>query len=310
MPTTTTSRLPPPESWDEFEDICKSAFSLRWANPNLARHGRLGQKQDGVDIYGIDSLQNLVGVQCKNTTKAISVDVIESECLKAESFNPALSVLYIATTADRDANIQSFVRKLSESRKTQNKFPVDVVFWPDVVHDLSRDESAVRQHYPQFFNRLAKTPEQLKREADIENVTSILKVVDFNSTFGHLRWGAKYIHSSIVDQFNNIELVRSYPSFNLHNQLLIDATKSLAEEWGSLCRLISSAPYDLIQNDMLRFNMPGDFCRDKQENDLYEEIDAQIEVLVRSIRAFCSLINTNYLEINIEAAMRKARSPY
>lgn len=310
MPTFTASTLPPPDSWDEFESICKSAFSLRWANPNLARHGRLGQKQDGVDIYGVDPLQNLVGVQCKNTTKSISTDLIESECAKAEDFKPGLSALYIATTTHRDANIQAFARKLSESRKAQNKFPVDVVFWPDVIHDLSREESAIRQHYPQYFTHLTKTPDQLKREADIQNLTSILEVVDFNSTFDHLKWGAKYIHSSILDQINNIDRVLSYPSFNIHDKPLLEAINSLTKNWRNLCQLIRIAPYDLNQNEILRFNMPGDFCRNEQENELYEEIDTKIEALIHSIRLFCSLINTNYLEISIEATSRKARSLY
>lgn len=59
MPTIANSRLPKPSGWDEFEDICLSSFKLRWGSPNLARHGRQGQEQNGVDIYGQDNLQRL-----------------------------------------------------------------------------------------------------------------------------------------------------------------------------------------------------------------------------------------------------------
>lgn len=189
MPTITTSRLPSPTAWDEFEEICKSAFSVRWANPNLARHGRQGQKQDGVDIYGVDSLQDFVGVQCKNTTKSINEGLIDSECLKAEKFTPTLTALYIATTADRDVNIQAYARQLSAERIKTKKFPVDVVFWQDIVHDLSRDEAAIRQHYPQYFGQQSPSPVQLRRDSDVINIKSLLEVIDFQAISEHLRWG-------------------------------------------------------------------------------------------------------------------------
>ncbi|MCT8469335.1 hypothetical protein KZO85_12145 [Chromohalobacter canadensis] len=311
MPTTTTSRLPPPTSWDEFEDVCKSSFSLRWANPNLARHGRQGQAQDGVDIYGVDSLQNFVGIQCKNTISTISQQLIESECLKAEKFTPELAVLYIATTADRDVNIQAFTRRLSEERRVQNKFPVDVVFWPDIVHDLSRDDAVVRQHFPQFFNTPTQAPRQLMREKDVGNIISLIEVIDFSSTYAHLRWGAKYIHCSILEQMDNINSITHSPVFNLHDQTLLAAVNKLIDEWSGLCSLVRQAPYDLIPHqDTLSFCTPGDCCRNQEENDLFEKINEQIRKLLHSINSFCQLINTSYLEINLERSSLKARALY
>jgi hypothetical protein len=311
MPTTTTSRLPPPNSWDEFEDVCKSSFSLRWANPNLARHGRQGQKQDGVDIYGVDSLQNFVGIQCKNTISTISQQLIEGEIFKSEQFTPQLAALYIATTADRDVHIQAFARKLSEERRTQNKFPVDVVFWPDIVHDLSRDDAVIRQHFPQYFSSPSQTPEQLKREKDIGSISTLIEVIDFSSTYEHLRWGAKYIHLSLLEQLENMNNVKQSPVFNLHDQDLLAAVNELIGAWSDLCSLVRQAPYNLIEHqNTLSFYMPGDFCRNQEENDLFESIDEQIGSLIRSINSFCQLINTAYLEINLERSSLKARSLY
>ncbi|WP_110686071.1 hypothetical protein [Salinicola aestuarinus] len=311
MPTTTTSRLPPPTSWDEFEDVCKSSFSLRWANQNLARHGRQGQKQDGVDIYGVDSLQNFVGIQCKNTISTISQQLIESEIVKAEQFAPQLAALYIATTADRDVHIQAFARKLSEERRAQSKFPVDVVFWPDIVHDLSRDDAAIRQHFPQYFSLPSQTPEQLKREKDIDNISAFIEVIDFPSTYEHLRWGAKYIHLSILEQLENMNSVKQSPVFNLHDKNLLAAVNELIDEWSDLCSLVRQAPYNLIgDQNTLSFYMPGDSCRNREENDMYENIDEQIKNLIHSISSFCQLINTTYLEVNLERSSSKARSLY
>lgn len=52
MPTISSSKVPSPKSWDEFEEITLSAAKLRWNSTDFYRHGRQGQKQDGVDIWG------------------------------------------------------------------------------------------------------------------------------------------------------------------------------------------------------------------------------------------------------------------
>lgn len=150
MPTYAELRVAPPRSWDEFEDITCSAAKNRWENPDFSRHGRQGQRQDGVDIYGEDDKGNLVGIQCKNTWDGIKLKTIEDEVVKAESFQPSLKCLYVATTADTDQALQKSVRELSEERKALGKFAVAIMFWNDVWQDLTRDESRLFQHYPQL----------------------------------------------------------------------------------------------------------------------------------------------------------------
>ena len=83
MPTLSNSHLPKPKSWDEFEDITLDALRFRWNSPDLTRHGRQGQKQDGVDIYGMDSFGQQIGVQCKNTISKITPQLIDSEISNA-----------------------------------------------------------------------------------------------------------------------------------------------------------------------------------------------------------------------------------
>ncbi|MDC4380410.1 hypothetical protein OHV39_07570, partial [Acinetobacter baumannii] len=62
MPTAANLELPRPKDWNEFEDICLSISKIKWSNPNFSRFGRIGQKQDGVDIYGDGQLGQLIGV--------------------------------------------------------------------------------------------------------------------------------------------------------------------------------------------------------------------------------------------------------
>ena len=63
----TTSVLFVPTSWDEFEDIARDVYSRIWRDPHAQRHGRTGQPQHGVDIYGRPHglAGRYVGVQCK-----------------------------------------------------------------------------------------------------------------------------------------------------------------------------------------------------------------------------------------------------
>lgn len=66
MPTISMSALPPPVSWDEFEEIVWDLLSRELNDPNAFRHGRQGKAQHGVDIYGRrESAGAYIGAQCK-----------------------------------------------------------------------------------------------------------------------------------------------------------------------------------------------------------------------------------------------------
>lgn len=150
MPTIASSNIPPPKSWDEFEDIALSAAKLRWESSDFYRHGRQGQKQEGVDIWGHDDDGRHIGVQCKNSIDGISLAVIEAEIKSAEAFTPKLDRLYIATTAKRDAPLQKAVREISTTRSKADKFKVNILFWDDLCQDLAQDDEIFFRHYPQF----------------------------------------------------------------------------------------------------------------------------------------------------------------
>lgn len=154
MPTIASSVVPPPKSWDEFEDVTLAAVKLRWNSTDFQRHGRTGQKQDGVDIFGHDDDDRHIGIQCKNTINGISLAVVETEVKNAEAFEPRLDRLCIATTAKRDAQLQKEVRLLSAARRQQGTFRVDILFWDDLCQDLAKEEEVFFAHYPQFRHRV------------------------------------------------------------------------------------------------------------------------------------------------------------
>jgi hypothetical protein len=153
MPTISSSVVPPPKSWDEFEDITLSAAKLRWNTDDFQRNGRSGQAQSGVDVFGHDDHDLQVGIQCKNTVGGVTIAVVDEEVANAEAFDPPLAHLYIATTAKRDAPLQQAVRKLSAERRRDGKFLVNLMFWDDICGDLATNEEVFFAHYPQFRTR-------------------------------------------------------------------------------------------------------------------------------------------------------------
>jgi tetratricopeptide (TPR) repeat protein len=60
--------IPLPKGDDDFEDLVLALFREVWKDPGARLHGRRGQRQDGVDLYGEDRFggSGLHGVQCKH----------------------------------------------------------------------------------------------------------------------------------------------------------------------------------------------------------------------------------------------------
>ena len=158
MPSVLTMELPRPTDAIEFEKIVTEAMQLKWETPRLQRHGRPGQAQNGVDIWGEDDLGRGVAIQCKRTVAAPSISLIEEEISKAETFQPPFTTLYIATTADPDVHLQKRVRLLSSSRVAQSRFAVGMLFWEDIVSGLIRNHQVLKTIYPQLD--LTGFPEQ------------------------------------------------------------------------------------------------------------------------------------------------------
>ena len=92
MVTPSTAQLPPPKSWDEFEDICANLFGEEWNDRHTTRYGRSGERQNGVDIYGRPTESGYAGVQCKGKRNwppsELTKSQIDEEVEKAKAFSP------------------------------------------------------------------------------------------------------------------------------------------------------------------------------------------------------------------------------
>ncbi|KNE24871.1 hypothetical protein [Achromobacter spanius] len=320
MPTLANARYPKPTSWDEFEDICLSSFKTRWKNPNLQRHGRQGQAQLGVDIYGDDNLSRLVGVQCKNTIHSISRALVAAEITEAEKFKPALQSLFIATTADTDKTLQAHVRTLSVARAAARKFTVDIVFWDAIEHDLSGDRGEVAKHYQQFFHPspvptptpLVSSSISLHRARDIQNLTRLLSIIDIDATHHYLQYAPKYVDIKFLDHTRPIASAMGSNTFGLYDAQLKIHLSEWIDQWMHLAGLIrSTQAYDLIPGgSTLRFKMPGDYIWDPAEQEQYDLIEDADKEFFRLQQVFCDLVRGNYPEIDLSQTSLAARKIY
>jgi tetratricopeptide (TPR) repeat protein len=144
------TEIPLPKGEDDFEDLCLALFRAVWRDPLAKQHGRRGQRQHGVDIYGEDNFGHtgLNGVQCKQHGSGTSITdealkkELRDEVKKARGFQPPLRRFLFATTARRSAALDQEARDLT----TQDGFAVTVLGWDD-IENLLREHSGVLDWY-------------------------------------------------------------------------------------------------------------------------------------------------------------------
>ena len=141
-----------PSNWQDFESLCKKLWGEIWKCPEIQKNGRLGQKQLGVDVFGIPSDDDgYYGIQCKNKSEyaenpQLTKKEIDEEIEEAKKFKPALKKLYLATTASNDAEIQQLVREKNLEHRSNGLFEVHVFAWESIV-DLIEENKQTQDWY-------------------------------------------------------------------------------------------------------------------------------------------------------------------
>ena len=147
-------QLRKPENWQDFERLCKVLWGEIWECPDtIKRNGRQGQAQKGVDVYGIKKGECVYrGIQCKGkdnyTNSQLTEPEIDNEIAKALLFTPKLKSFFFATTANKDAHIEEYIRKKNLESISKGEFEIDIFAWEDIV-DLIE---AHRNTYNWFLN--------------------------------------------------------------------------------------------------------------------------------------------------------------
>jgi hypothetical protein len=134
-----------PQNWQDFESLCKKLWGEIWRCPEIKKNGRLGQVQNGVDVYGIPKGETkYYGVQCKGkneySDKQFTEQELVAEIENAKRFTPPLKKLYFATTALKDAQIEAFVRQKNVEHLSTGLFEVHLFCWEDVVELIDENK--------------------------------------------------------------------------------------------------------------------------------------------------------------------------
>ena len=225
---------PPPEEPKAFESLCLALFQEIWGSGSGAqKNGRSGQQQAGVDIYGrVDG--RWVGVQCKQKSgllhTKLNVVELEGEVRNALHFTPPLTRFIVATTAPRDAAIQTRARELTETHATTGFFTVEIWSWPEIWSEIYRRKDLLDRVGPVFW------PAQFRGVATI----SLVNVQE------EIRTGEDLATSLLIIRMN-IAVLFLEPRKGKHIQLSwdppelgkADALRGLANiiEWKKIHRL-------------------------------------------------------------------------
>lgn len=145
-------QLRKPEHWQDFEGLCKKLWGEIWEVSNkIKKNGRLGQPQSGVDVYAIPKgEQNYWGIQCKGkdeyTNAKLSKEEVDIEIEKAKTFVPKLDVFIFATTANKDVQIEEYIRLKDIESRLNNNFEILLYSWEDIV-DLIEENRETFNYY-------------------------------------------------------------------------------------------------------------------------------------------------------------------
>ena len=170
------SQIKKPSNWQDFEKLCKLLWGEVWCcEDTIKRHGRQGQNQHGVDVYAyVDKYNGYCGIQCKGkddySNAQLTEAEIDAEIAKALTFEPELRVLLFATTANKDAKIEGYIRKKDVENRRKGLFQIDIASWEDIVDLLER----YRQTYNWYVNDCQfKDATDVSVTFDGEEVTTI-----------------------------------------------------------------------------------------------------------------------------------------
>ena len=152
MSSYASTSIPKPKHWQDFESKSCILFKCILNDPATSTHGRGGQAQQGVDIYGRRGGQgdHWVGIQCKLKADAeeITQSELEAEVAKARQFTPSLSDFVVITTAQDDAKIQRVARHITQQHEKQDLFTVSVWGWQTLENKIAGYREALEAFHP------------------------------------------------------------------------------------------------------------------------------------------------------------------
>jgi hypothetical protein len=166
MTDLTSVAIPKPKDWQALERHCRLLFELSFGDPAVQNNGRVGQPQNGVDIFGRrdGGRGRWVGVQCKGKDADYGGEVSEAELRaevkKTEKFVPPIGEFILVTTAPNDEKNQRAARLLGEQLAAEGRYLVIQVWgWERVQQEINRFPEAIKEFHPDatpFTDRISR----------------------------------------------------------------------------------------------------------------------------------------------------------
>lgn len=209
MPTHANLTLSPPKYWEEFEDMLHDLFKAEWKDPHTQKHGRSGQSQNGVDVYGQpDQKEKWAGVQAKKKDRLAASTVtareLQAEVNKANKFTPKLSEFILATTGKRDKNIQEQARLLTEAHQKEGLFRVHVYSWEDIEDLLHTHLDVCKRRYPDLFpkDELVEAVDRIELAQMVTIASLSQQLNNLTSSITASGAGSQKVYQIAIDQAN------------------------------------------------------------------------------------------------------------
>lgn len=149
------TQIPKPANEQAFERASIVLWRGLLNDPSAQRNGRRGQRQNGVDIFGIrdGDVDWQVGIQCKLKSEghALSEDEVRDEVRTALTFKPPLKEYYVITTAPDDVAMQELARAITKELAADGKtMRVFVWGWNTLEERISEDSAARKAFDPTY----------------------------------------------------------------------------------------------------------------------------------------------------------------
>lgn len=274
------TQIKKPSNWQDFEKLCKLLWGEIWCcEDSIKRHGRQGQNQYGVDVYAyVDKYQGYCGVQCKGkddyTNAQLTEAEIDAEITNALTFEPSLKLLVFATTANKDAKIEGYIRKKDVENRSKSLFKVDIASWEDIVDLMER----YRETYNWYVNNC-----QFRDATDVSVTFKGLEKATIYPEYVKLTTHYEYKELSPLEQAmrSQLGLIKIDSTFSLMTPC--NQPRKINKTWCDLDFCIENVGSTVIKSSKLILHFRADdiieiddnfhYCNDILVNDV---IKAQI----------------------------------
>ena len=139
--------IPTLKSWELFQKMVCELFREIWQDPYAQEFGRVGQKQDGIDIIG----KRKGALKHEAVQATIETPLTEAKIKKdydsSKSLGFELNTFIIASSIKRDVSLQKYAIKLSND----GPYACNIWFWDDLVEKLAEYDHIRKKYYPDYF---------------------------------------------------------------------------------------------------------------------------------------------------------------